>query len=85
MNQQAYKFLLSRASRFMPVKTKSIEPPRVRSARKIIKQYEEDQRALFDGRLKRMETERIRVKEIIHGGNYVDALKAVKDFEKLNF
>lgn len=84
MTPQAYKYLLNRV-RFRSLPKEPSEPAAIKRLRKALERYEA---ARWNERSKRndaMEEARIKAREVIHGGNYDEALKAVKEFERMKF
>ena len=84
MTPQAYKFLLNRVSNYRPER-RTVEPSAVKVARRIIKDYEHDDYKQEVSFRQVVDRQRVKVKEIVHAGDYGAALKAIKAFEAMMF
>lgn len=83
MTPQAYKFLLDRV-RKVSFKSEP-ESAAVRAAHRLIDREYLKRQEINKRRSERLENQRLRVREIIHSGDYESSLKALKEFERMKF
>lgn len=82
MKQQSYKYLIERLNGLRWVALEEPEEPTyIANMRRQLAAYDKRVKVGVGVRIQRRQKAINEVKEVIHAGNYEDALKAVKAFE----